>query len=165
MVAVKKTRSDRGEPAVLSQISQASNPKKIIAARSSSLIMLLLSKKKPITHVRVIGVRSVVGVVGLDGIELIEVIVLKLLRSLDLGYRANGHKGECGRGCKDSSSGNQLLAVALDSGNEILLVELELDNGVGGLDGGVVGVHGGFLSSKGIFNIGLVFLAKAYTPW
>nr|DAY22707.1 MAG TPA: hypothetical protein [Caudoviricetes sp.] len=98
---------------------------------------------------RVIGESSVVRVFGLDSVGLVKVVVLKLFGFFDLRYRTDRHQGQSGACCKYSGSSNDLGGVPLDSGDESVLVELELENLVVGLDGGVVGVHGGSFRVEG----------------
>ena len=75
--------------------------------------------------------------------------MLKLFGLVSVRNRAERHEGECGTGCENSGASNQLLGVALDSGQDSVLVELELDNLLVGLNGGVGGLsHEGFLSNQ-----------------
>nr|DAK09158.1 MAG TPA: hypothetical protein [Caudoviricetes sp.] len=105
--------------------------------------------KKAYNPSRVIGESSVVRVFGLDSVCLVKVVVLKLFGFLDLRYRTDRHQSQSGACCKHSGSSNELGSVPLDSGDESVLVELELENLVVGLDGGVVGVHGGSFRVEG----------------
>nr|DAM93208.1 MAG TPA: hypothetical protein [Caudoviricetes sp.] len=123
---------------------------------------MVCSFQKPIARVR--GYRgeiSVFRVVGLDVVRFVQVIVLEFLRSLDLRNRANGHEGQCSACCEYSGACSDLLSVSLECGDEVLLVELELDNR--GVSGGVVGVHGGILSDRGVSYKGQ-FLSRKPIP-
>ena len=66
--------------------------------------------------------------------------MLKLFGLVRVRNRAERHEGESGTCCEYSGASNQLLGVALDSGQDSVLVELELDDLLVGLNGVVVGL-------------------------
>nr|DAF41631.1 MAG TPA: hypothetical protein [Caudoviricetes sp.] len=130
-------------------------------SHSPKLISGVPFSRKAYNPSRVIGERSVVGV-GLGGVDLVKVVVLKLFGFLDLRDRADRHQSQSGAGCKYSGSSNELGSIPLDSGNESVLVELELDDLVVGLDG-VVCVHGGSFRVEGS-HIRVSFLRESLYP-
>ena len=77
--------------------------------------------------------------------------MLKLFGLVRVRNRAERQEGESGTGCEYSGTSNQLLGVALDSGQDSVLVELDLDDLLVGLNGGVGGLsHEGVLSNRGV---------------